>query len=109
MKEFFVLYWREILCVLAIIVNIVLWFIRKKPVKVVDTLKEVICRVLPALINLAEVQNGLKGDGKVQFVLDQLAKTLREFGYGDEVITQYLPFAVEQLEIILSTPQKKGR
>lgn len=106
-QQFFVNYWREILSVVCLIVSTVLWIVRKKPVKVVDTLKELIVRLLPALINGAEATH-LSGSEKLKMVLDSLSKILIDFGYGDDVVNQYLPFAKEQVEVILSTPQKKG-
>lgn len=107
--DFIFTYWREILLCLSFIVSFILSLIRfvKKPVKVYDTLKEVIVRILPALINLAELQIDYSGDKKKEFVIAKLVESLKDLGYGDEVITQYLRFASEQVEIILSTPQKK--
>lgn len=111
MINFLSVYWRDILSALAIVVSIVLLVIKKKPVKVVDTIKEVICRLLPGLILDAEriYQVSGLGEAKAQYVLDLLVKVLKEFGYGDDVISQYLPFMADQLEAILSTPQKKVR
>ena len=106
--EFLNSYWREILEVVVLLTTIILWIIRKKPVKVVDTLKEVIVRVLPALINSAEL-SGLSGPDKLSLVVNNLAIVLKDLGYGDDLISQYLPFAKEQVELILSTPQKKVR
>lgn len=100
-------YWFLILPGIEIICTIFVLVLRKKPVKVVDTLKEVIVRVLPSLICAAE-KTGLKGSDKLHLLLDELAKVLKELNYGDDVIAQYLPFATEQVELILSTPQKKG-
>ena len=99
--------WKLILEASLLIASVVIWLFKKRPVKVVDTLKEVICRLLPSLICLSE-KTDLKGSDKLQFVLDHLAKILKELDYGDDVIAQYLPFASEQVEVILSTPQKKG-
>lgn len=109
-------YWFLILPGVEILCTLLILLIRKKPVKVVDTLKEVIVRVLPALIVSAEnykvvldgVEHSLSGKDKLSFVLRELAKVLKELNYGDDVIAQYLPFATEQVELILSTPQKKG-
>ena len=101
--------WKLILEVLLLLVSVIMFLVRKKPVKVVDTLKETIVRILPALIVLAEKQDGLKGSDKLKFVLDELKKVLTDLGYGDEILSQYLPFAAEQVEVILSTPQKKVR
>lgn len=100
-------YWFLILPSVEIFCTVLILLIRKKPVKVVDTLKEVIVRVLPSLICAAE-KTGLKGSDKLNFLLQELAKVLKELNYGDDVIAQYLPFAIEQVELILSTPQKKG-
>lgn len=108
MKDFLITYWREILSVVCLIATVVLYVVRKRPVKVVDTIKEVICRVLPALINQVEAIPGLSGSDKLRMVLDALSKTLLDFGFGDDVVSQYLPFAKEQVEVILSTPTKKG-
>lgn len=105
--NFIIVYWREILSVCSILASIIICCVRKKPVKIVDTLKEVIVRVLPSLICAAE-NTGLKGSDKLKFLLDELANVLKELHYGDDVIAQYLPFAKEQVELILSTPQKKG-
>lgn len=101
--------WRLILEACLVIASFIILLCRKKPIKVLDTLKEVIVRVLPGLINLAESQDGLKGADKLKFVLDQLTLALKDLGYGDDTICQYLPFASDQVEIILSTPQKKGK
>ena len=101
--------WRWILEIGLVICSAVLFILRKKPVKVVDTLKEVIIRVLPALINLAEHQLDLTGCEKMDFVLSKLKQYLIGLGYGDELISRYLSFAEEQAELILSTPQKKVR
>lgn len=101
--------WQLILEVAVLVVSVVMFLVRKKPVKVVDSLKEVIVRILPALIVMAENQDGLKGSDKLKFVLDELKKVLTELGYSGDVLSQYLPFAAEQVEVILSTPQKKVR
>ena len=105
--DFLTNYWRIIIEVCICIASFVFCLLRKKPVKVVDTLKETIVRVLPSLICLAE-QTDLKGSDKLAFVLSRLSEVLVELGYGDDVLKQYLPFASEQVELILSTPQKKG-
>lgn len=108
MIDFLSQYWKQLLEVFALVLSVVFMLIRKKPVKVVDTLREVIVRVLPALINQAELQPGIKGEDKLAYVIAALTSILHDLNYGDEVIDQYLPFAKEQVELILSTPQKKG-
>ena len=108
MKEFLIENWRLLLEAACLIVSFVLFLVRKKPVKVLDTIKEFVVRLLPGLINAAEMTT-LSGADKKKYVLEELVKVLKEFGYCDEVITQYLPFASDQVEVILSTPQKKVR
>lgn len=108
MIDFLKMYWREILSVVFFLLSLILYIVRKKPVKVVDTLKEIICRILPALINQAEMIEGLSGADKLKLVLDAVVNVLKDDGFGDDVIKSYLPFAKEQVEIILSTPTKKG-
>lgn len=109
MKDFFTQNWRLILEATLVLVSTILFILRKKPVKVVDTLQQIILRLLPGLINQAEIQFGCgNGSAKLQFVLDLLQSVLTEMGYGGETIQSYLPFAKDQVEVILSTPQKKG-
>ena len=109
MKEFVINNWRDLLSAACMLVSLILFIVRKKPFKVVDSLREVIVRLLPALINNAETKSELKGEQKMSCVVDELVLILQDLGYGSEVINQYLPFAREQVEVILSTPQKKVR
>lgn len=108
MKQFLIDNWQIFVEVFLLVSSTVLFIVRKKPVKVVDTLKETIVRLLPALINTAERMEGLKGEAKLKAVIDELVLILKELGYGDDIIVQYLAFAKEQVEVILTTPQKKG-
>lgn len=111
MKEFlnFIFtYWKDILTLLLFIISVVVFIVKKKPVKVIDTVKECITRLLPYCIYEAEKQEELKGKGEKKkiFALSVLYKLLQEFGY-EEVYDQYREYAAEQIEVILSTPQKK--
>lgn len=105
--EFFRNYWREILEIGTICISILICCLKKRPVKVVDTIKELILKVLPAYVISAE-SSGLKGADKLELVLNYLHEFLREMGYGDDIISQYLPYAKQQVELILTTPHKKG-
>ena len=103
MKDFILNYWREILDVLAIVISIILLCIKKKPVQVVDTLKETIIRLLPYCINKAE---GCPKGEKLAACLALLGELLSSM---DLPFTETdKKFATEQVEVILSTPQKKG-
>ena len=96
-------YWKVILDLVVLMATIILWIIRKKPVKVVDTLKEIVVRLLPWCINSAE--SAPKGE-KLGVSLALLEEALKDMGY--ELTPELKEFASEQVEIILSTPQKKG-
>lgn len=94
--------WKTIVELVVLLTTIILWIIRKRPVQVVDTVKETICRLLPYCISQAEDQP--KGK-KLDFCISLLASTLAELGIN--LSPEYTKFALEQVEIILSTPQKK--
>ena len=98
-------YHSEVSAVLGLIVVIIITCLKKKPVKVLDTVKEYITRLLPYCINKAE-ESDLKGEKKKIFALSVLYDLLKEFGY-EEVYNEYRQYAAEQIEIILSTPHKK--
>ena len=90
---------------LLVLVSFIFMLVRKRPTKVIDTMKELAVRLLPYCIGQAE-NTSLKGDEKKRFALDLLRKTIQELGY--ECLPELIEFAGEQLEVILSTPQKKG-
>lgn len=100
--DFLIDNWKTVVEIVVLLTTIILWIIRKRPVQVVDTLKGTILRLLPYCISQAE--NQPKGE-KLSFCLSLLASTLAELGI--ELNDDYKAFATEQVEIILSTPQKK--
>lgn len=109
MIDFLITYWKEILDVLILIGAVVLYILKKKPVNVLDTIKEVIIELLPLAINKAEESGAAGSDKKVlaaQYVFD----ALKILGYGayPELKETYGKFIDEKIEVILSTPQKKG-
>ena len=95
--------WKTIVELVVLLTTIILWIIRKKPVKVVDTLKEVVLRLLPYAITVAE--SAEKG-AKLDVCIGLLEEAMKDLGY--ELTPELERFAIEQVEIILSTPQKKG-
>lgn len=105
MIDFIVKYYREIIDLLLVITSLVLFVVRKKPIKVVDTLREVVIRLVPGAILAAEKQE-LKGDGKKTFALSVIRGVLTDMGY--DFTDELVEFASEQIEVVLSTPQKKG-
>lgn len=108
MINFLTEYWRLILEAALIICSVVIFVLRKKPVKVIDTIKEIILRALPAIICLAE-KEATKGSDKMIFVCAFFKKMFADLGYGDDIYNQYEPFIIDQAEAILTTPQKKER
>lgn len=108
-KDFLIQNWRLILEALLVLVSFIFMVVRKRPIKVVDTVQGLILRLLPGLINQAEIDFGSgNGSAKKVLVLDLLTSLLKELGYSDEVISQSQKFASDQVEVILSTPKKKG-
>lgn len=101
--DFIRTYWRELLAAVELVVVVILWIVKKRPVQVVDTLKETIVRLLPYCINSAE--SAPKGE-KLAACLAVLSQVLADMGI--ELNDDYKKFALEQVEVILSTPQKKG-
>lgn len=104
MINFIQSYWREILAVVTAIISIVVFIVRKRPVRVVDTLNEIICRLLPYCISVAE--SAPKGE-KLDVCISALVQLLAEMDY--ELDEDHKKFAIEQVEVILSTPQKKEK
>ena len=108
-KEFLFENWRIILEACLVVTSAIIFCLRKKPVKVVDSIKQDILQLLPGCINAAEMQKDLSGSDKLEFALSLVLGVLKEHGYGDDVVSQYLSFIRSQVEVILSTPQKKVR
>lgn len=92
----------------AIVVAIILFIIKKKPVKVLSTIKELGLRLLPFLINDAE-KTDLKGEDKKEFVFAHLVQAFVDEGYDPKLIEQERKYWLNEIEVILSTPQKKER
>lgn len=102
--DFLIDNWKTVVEIVVLFTTIILWIIRKRPVRVVDSLKGTILRLLPYCIR--EAENQPKGE-KLAYCLTLLAQALKDLGV--ELDDDYKKFAAEQVEIILSTPQKKRR
>lgn len=91
----------------SILVMVILSVLKKKPVKVVDTLKEKILSQLPLVMLEAEKKYGAgHGAEKLQFVIDFFIWSFDKNGLT--LGKTYIEFIKESVENILSTPQKKG-
>lgn len=94
-------------CVLLVL-SLLLTLLKKKPVKVIDSVMTAICRVLPGLLTEAEKLFGQgRGEDKLNWVLAQVClyinETCPEVNFG-----LYREPVKVLIEDILSTPQKKG-
>lgn len=105
---FFLENWKLVAFALCLCVELVIFLVRKKPVKVVDSIKEDLIPVIIGAINAAETS---VGDGHGDVKKDLVIKAVESFvneKYPEVDFKAYKEFVSLMLEIILSTPQKKG-
>lgn len=105
MKEFLTTYWFELVLIVITVVSCVVSIIRKKPSKTNEDVKLMIAEVLPGFINLAEA-SGVCGKAKLMFVVESILKRIRKYVSGKDT-SYWMTYIQEQVENILSTPQKK--
>ena len=106
MIDFLKTYWSEIVIILSSLASVLVCSIRRKPSTVADEIKCMISEVLPGFINLAEI-SGVKGTAKLMFVIDSVMKRIK--AYTSSKDEQYwMSYIRDQVESMLSTPQKKG-
>lgn len=106
MIEFLQEYWFQLVIVIVSLASVVCSFIRRKSSGSMDEIKNMIADVLPGFINLAEA-SGVHGKSKLMFVIDSVMKRIK--GYTSEKDEQFwMSYIRDQVENILSTPQKKG-
>lgn len=108
MIEFIKSYGIYIICALISIVELIFFFIRKKPqLNLMDRLTSDIDDVLPGFIQLAE-QTGLSGQDKMAFVVSSCIERLKHIVSSiDEIYWSKL--IVSKTEAILACPQKKEK
>ena len=99
--------WQLLAMVLVLILEIVVFFLKKKPqVNLDDHIKSLIDEFLPGFILLAE-QTGSSGPEKLAFVVSSLlGKVKRTISSKDEEF--WKDYIISKVEAVLSTPQKKG-
>lgn len=105
MISFLQAYWVEIIIVVLSFVSVIFSVIRFKPSKAADDVKLMIAEVLPGFINLAEL-SGVHGKAKLLFVVESIMKRIRKY-ISSRDSTYWMEYITEQIENILSTPQKK--
>lgn len=91
----------------AAIFSLIMFLIKKKPIKIVDSVKTAILSSVPGLIVDAESKFG-SGHGieKFNFVFDSVVNMLKATQPGIEVELYYWTIK-KAIEDILATPQKK--
>lgn len=102
--------YRLILEVVLLIVSVVIFILRKKPVEVTKTIMELIYTLVPQEINSYERFYGSgHGTEKKKSVVDfVLAEIERKYALNDAQRSFYTSLIKSVIEEILSTPQKKG-
>ena len=116
MSNFIKAYWREILEVFAILMSIVICCIKKKPIKLVNSVKAQLIEALPEVINrvenykdIMEPTRKLSGDEKLRLALNICHSFMvDDLHIPEDDLCLYTAWLVEHIEAILSTPQKKG-
>lgn len=101
--------WRLIAEGLFLVVSFILFVTKKRPVNIIDSVKEFICDQLPMIIRLVEVKSsviGMTGADKKKYALDLLKDSVKQIK-GFELDSAYLDYASKQIEDILACPQKK--
>ena len=102
--------WKLIAFGVLVCAEFVLFLVKKKPQKVVDGLYAALLKVLPGFVVYAEASNpGVeKGAEKLNMVIDLASAYIRKLYPGIEIDDEIIKFIKSSVEVILSTPQKKG-
>ena len=110
MIEFVKSYWKLIVALILVALDVVILLFKKRPLKVVDAVTSVISEVLPVLIGQAECEYPQgHGDLKLKLVVDLCKNYLQSsLGLTAEEVAKYDELIKLRVEAILSTPQKKG-
>lgn len=104
--QFCLNYWREILAVCSVIITVVLYLVKRRPlVNLIDTIKEDALELLPVLIN--KVEKDGSGQQKKATVLEAVIQYI-EKKYKTAVSPYIVAWLSDMIESILSTPTKKG-
>lgn len=106
MIEFLVAYWQYLLLGIAIIVEALFFFLKKRPsLNLVDRITSLIDDALPAVIRLAEA-SCTEGRAKMCFVVRVMLDKIRSY-HKDADETYWSKVIIDKTEAILSCPQKK--
>lgn len=104
--EFIQVYWKYIGIGIVLILDVIILVFRKKPIKLVDGVVDVINEILPTFMNIAEATE-LKGQDKKDYVVLRVIEALCSLGY-DGCDKKYVQKLIsDRIELYLSTPSKK--
>lgn len=99
-------YWREIVDVSVLIISVIICLIRKRPcINKMDEIKEDVLQVLPIFIKGIEKPGN--GESKKNQVIE-LCKNFVKKKFKIDCPQDVMDLVENQIEVILSTPQKKG-
>ena len=101
--DFILSHFESILSVLTLIISVVIFIIRKKPVNGLSDLIQMHCSIG---VKLAEKQSDLKGKDKLNYAVNYVNGRLLKL-YPDLDVDKYRSYIIYVIEDFLSTPQKK--
>lgn len=113
--DFIVENWRLIIDVLSLIIVTILFFIKKKPIKIVDSVKTTIISALPGIISKVEnykdvfdPNRKITGEEKLHMAINACYSLMvDDLGINENDLCKYNSWLISTIEDILSTPQKK--
>lgn len=108
MVNFLLMYWRILVLVALIVINIIISLVRKP--KVLNTIIDTINQYVPTAINEAERAIG-EGNGasKLNYAINNVLNYLEfRFNISGYALERYKKYIAIEIENVLSTPQKKG-
>lgn len=92
--DFLKQYWKLISLAVLFLFNFILLIVRKKPVKIVDTIREAIAIICPYFIRVSEDKYGLgHGDVKQAYATELIIEYIKkQYSLSDDVANGYVPF-----------------
>lgn len=106
-KTLIIRYLPTIISALGTLISFIILLITKKP-KIAIVLNALVEK-LPLIINDAESKGFASGEAKLNYVLDiSKAYIASQLGISISKAAKYTDLITEQVETILTTPQKKG-
>ena len=106
-KNFIVEHWKELTEIVLILATFLVALLKKTKVEN-PAIIALIDELLPGVIKLCEDQIGEgNGEQKKKVCIETMLKTLSET-FADIKVKKYRKYIGERIELILSTPQKKG-